>query len=227
MPPPQIKEESRVLGEASKKLKKAASRKSAVVKMSDQDLLDLMGENDSSSANLNSAMNGSQNNASLLADILGGSVSPQPQVASPTPLPQQSNLNSIMDLFGPSSPSGPSHRSATSADPLTSMFSPSPPAASVPAGTPTYPCYSKNDLTVTLQLQRNAEGTVLVLARFTNTSLSTPKTSVGLQAAVPKTQKLQLNAISNADLGPSAEATQTMRVSGSKGVSHFFCVILP
>jgi AP-1 complex subunit gamma-1 len=222
MPPPQIKEESRVLGEATKKPKKAGNRKSAIVKTSDQDLLDLMGDNDST-ANLSTAINGSQNNADLLADILGGSVSPQPQVASSSQPSQQSNINSIMDLFSPSGPSGPPQPSATSANPFPSMSSPPPPTASAPSGTPAYPCYSKNDLTVTLQLQRNTEGTVLVLARFTNTS-SSPKTGVGLQAAVPKTQKLQLNAISNPDLGPGADATQTMRVSGTKGVSHFPCL---
>ena len=63
-----------------------------------------------------------------------------------------------------------------------------------------------------------------MLARFTNTSLSSPKSNVGLQAAVPKTQKLQLNAISSADLGPGAEATQSMRVSGSKGVRMLLCL---
>lgn len=231
MPPPQIKEESRVLGEATKKPKKAAAnRKSGIVKQSEQDLLfDLMGDNDTPTT----TMNGSQNNADLLADILGDGLSvssPPSHAASPTP--QQSNMASIMDLFGPS-PSAPATSQAAptaSTSNSTDLFSmPSQPPQQQPAtsGPSAHPCYSKNDLTVTLQLQRNAEGTVLVLARFNNTSFSSQMSNVGLQAAVPKTQKLQLNAISSADLGPGAEATQSMRVSGSKGVSSFFLSILP
>jgi AP-1 complex subunit gamma-1 len=97
------------------------------------------------------------------------------------------------------------------------MSSPPPqPAAPV---IPTHPCYDKNDLNITLQLQRNAEGTVQVMARFRNNSMHQSISSVALQAAVPKTQKLQLNAMSNPDLAPGSEATQSMRITGSKGVS--------
>jgi AP-1 complex subunit gamma-1 len=222
MPPPQIKEESRVLGEAAKKPKKATNRKSGIVKQTEQDLLmDLMGDSNAPAGDLSATANGSQNNADLLADILGGSSvsSPPSHVASPAS--QISNVNNILDLFDSSSsgqmPSRPPGTTSTSSDLFSSMSSPPPPTVT-PTGGPTHPCYSKNELTVTLQLQRNAEGTVLVLARFTNTSLSSPKSNVGLQAAVPKTQKLQLNAISSVELGPGAEATQSMRVSGSKGV---------
>jgi AP-1 complex subunit gamma-1 len=216
MPPPQIKEESRVFGEAAKKPKKAANRKSATVKQSEQDLLfDLMGDSDMPAADLSATLNGSQNNSDLLADILGGGHSS----VSSTPVPQQSNMNSIMDLFGSSGSSQPATvPQSTSADLFSTMSSP-PPTQATPVAAPGHPCYKKNDLNVTLQLQRNSEGIILITARFSNTSLSQPKMNVGLQAAVPKTQKLQLNAISNADLGPGAEATQTMRVSGSKGVS--------
>lgn len=217
MPPPQIKEESRVFGEAAKKPKKSANRKPAAVKASEQDLLfDLMGDSDMPAS---ATLNGSQNNADLLADILGGGPSmSSPQSSSPTP--QESNMSSIMDLFGNSGPSQAPVIASTapaSSDLFSSMSSPPPPSA--PAGVSSHPCYDKNDLNVTLQLQRNSEGIVQVLARFTNNSLSESKSNVGLQAAVPKTQKLQLNAISSADLGPGADATQTMRVSGSKGVS--------
>lgn len=228
MPPPQIKEESRVLGEAAKKPKKATNRKSGIVKQTEQDLLmDLMGDSNAPAGGLSATANGSQNNADLLADILGGSSvsSPPSHVASPAS--QKSNVSNILDLFDSSSsgpiPSRPPATTSTSSDLFSSMTSP-PPPTTTPSGGPAHPCYSKNDLTVTLQLQRNAEGTVLVLARFNNTSLSSPKSNVGLQAAVPKTQKLQLNAISSADLGPGAEATQSMRISGSKGVRILLCL---
>ncbi|KAI9742840.1 MAG: clathrin associated protein complex large subunit [Claussenomyces sp. TS43310] len=212
MPPPQIKEESRVLGEAAKKPKKATNRKAPAAKSAEQDLLfDLMGD---SPADTIASPNGAQNNSDLLADILGGGPS-DPSKAAPT---SQNNMSSIMDLFGSPNPVQPAASNTPTSNDLFSM--PSPPRQPPPptqTGPAAHPCYNKNDLAVTLQLQRNPEGVVLVTARFINTSLSSPKSGVGLQAAVPKTQKLQLNAISSSELGPGAEAMQTMRVAGSKG----------
>jgi AP-1 complex subunit gamma-1 len=222
MPPPQIKEESRVLGEAAKKPKKvaAANRKSVLVKKktTEEDLLfDLMGdENAQPTVDLSATISG-QTNTDLLADILGGTNISSPAPPSSRP---QSNVNDIMNLFGPSGGQPPAPAPAPTADlfstPSATPVAPTPP----PAGA--LPCYNKNDLNVTLQVQRNAEGVVLVTARFSNTSLSEGKSNVGLQAAVPKTQKLQLNAISQSELGPGQEGLQSMRVSGSKGVSYQF-----
>jgi len=213
MPPPQIKEESRVLGEAAKKSSKASNRKSKSIKPAEQDLLfDLMGAGSMPAADLGT--NGSQNNTDLLADILGGSSSPPPTTSTP----QKSNMSSIMDLFDASGPSQPAARGpAPSNDLFSGMSSPPPQPAAL--AIPVHPCYDKNDLNITLQLQRNAEGTVQVMARFRNTSMHQSISSVALQAAVPKTQKLQLNAMSNPELTPGSEATQSMRITGSKGVS--------
>lgn len=215
MPPPQIKESSRVLGEATKKPGKATNRKSKAVKPAEQDLLfDLMG--DGPSPPTGGDENGSANNADLLADILGGG---GPTSPSTSPPPQhQNNMSSIMDLFDSSSaPSQPQQqpRPTQNTNDLFSGMSSQPPAAPT---IPTHPCYNKNDLNITLQVQRNAEGSVQVLARFRNSSLHQSLSAVNLQAAVPKTQKLQLNAMSNPELGPSTEATQAMRITGTKGV---------
>ena len=207
MPPPQIKEESRVLGEAAKKPQKAKAKSA---KPAEQDLLfDLMG--DGGSGPDISGLNGSQGNTDLLADILGDS-------ASPPPAPQQSNVSSIMDLFGNTGAPPPQPAAAPSTDLFSGM--PSPPPQLAPSAIPTHTCYNKNDLMIGLQLRRDAEGTIQVLARFKNNSLHQSFSSVALQAAVPKTQKLQLNAITNPELGPGSEATQSMRVTGSKGVSE-------
>ncbi|KAK4453147.1 adaptin N terminal region-domain-containing protein [Podospora aff. communis PSN243] len=218
MPPPQIKEESRVLGEAAKKTTaKAANRKSKPPKApKEEDLLfDLMGDSGPPTA---APANGTQNNADLLADILGGSSAPP--AASSTP--GQSNVASIMDLFsqGPGAGAAPVPAAAAappSADLLSTTATP-PPQAPTPTSAPAgYPCYDCNGLNVTIQTQRNAEGMIQAVARFRNTGAGSGLSNVGLQAAVPKSQKLQLLSISSTDLAPGAEATQTMRVAGCKG----------
>ncbi|CAM1510264.1 Fc.00g005990.m01.CDS01 [Cosmosporella sp. VM-42] len=205
MPVPQIKEESRVLGAAPTK-RKNANRKSRVIKPTEQDLLDIM---DAPAA---TPSNGpSTTNADLLADILGGSTSPAPTSTSPPP---QSNVSSIMDLFG----SGPSPGTSSPAPPSSNLSLMSPVSSSTPQlqATAGIPCYNANGLNLTFQIQRNAEGIIQAVARFQNTSGAT-LSNVGLQAAVPKSQKLQLLSISSSDLAPGAEATQMMRVSGCKG----------
>ncbi|KAK8047205.1 hypothetical protein PG996_015269 [Apiospora saccharicola] len=212
MPPPQIREASRVLGEASTKTKKAANRRSKLVAKptTDQDLLDLMG--DTTSAPLASPTTG-PSNTDLLADILGGASSP-PNPGSPAP---QSNVSSIMDLFsqGPSgspAPTQPAASASSDLDILDGMGTPPPQQQ----GPPAHPCYDANGVNVTLALQRNAEGAIQVTGRFRNSS-GGPISGVGLQAAVPKSQKLQLLNISNTDIPSGGEATQLMRIVGAKG----------
>ncbi|KAK2072295.1 hypothetical protein P8C59_006657 [Phyllachora maydis] len=214
MPPPQIKETSRVLGEASKgKANKAANRRSRVMKPKEEDLLfDLMGD---SSAAASAPVNGSQNNVDLLADILGGTASPSPGPGAAPPA-GQSNVSSIMDLFsqGPSSAAPALGGVAASNMDLFGQQTAALPQAQGPTA---HPCYNSNGLDVAIQTQRNAEGTVQAVARFRNTSADVSLSNVGLQAAVPKSQKLQLLNISSAEIGPGQEATQTMRVTGAKG----------
>lgn len=220
MPPPQIKEESRVLGRAPSKKAKSANRKSKIIKPTEQDLLDIM----DTPATVSAPTDGSQaTNSDLLADILGGGLSSAPTSASPGP--QQSNISSIMDLFGPGAATQSSPASAPPSaglDIMSPVASPPPQQQQPPppaAQGQTIPCYNANDLNVTFTVQRNAEGLIQAVARFQNMSASTHLSGVGLQAAVPKSQKLQLLPISNPELGPGAETTQMMRVAGCKGVS--------
>ncbi len=227
MPAPQIKEESRVLGEAAKKSTKASNRKSKAIKPKEEDLLfDLMG--DSSAAAPSSPVNGNQNNTDLLADILGGTSSP-PTTTSPPP--GSSNVASIMDLFSqgpistPSPAQGAPHAPPPSADLFSTATSPPPQPASAPAAAAYHACYDNNGLNVTIQTQRNAEGTIQATARFRNSAA--PLAAVGLQAAVPKSQKLQLLSISSTELAVGQEAMQMMRVAGCKGVSSFFFSSFP
>ena len=227
MPPPEIREESRVLGEATKKRQSRIIKKKPAQAATEDLLLDLMGDA-GPSAGANGGLNGTQQSQDLLADILGGggaSTSPPPQTSSPTP---QSNVANIMDLFnsGPSSVPAPAQSrpsQAASMDLLGGLGgAASPPPTSPPAasGPPALPVYNKNDLQITFQLRRDANA-VQLLARFRNHGSFGSISSVNLQAAVPKSQKLQLQPISTSDLDGGQEATQQMRVTAVNGVSNF------
>ena len=220
MPPPEIREEQRVLGEATPKQKKAAVKARRPAKQTEQDmLLDLMGGSDLPAADMSATLNGTQNNADLLADILGGG----PSIPSAPTQPTSSNNNGIMDLFssqpptnGLSSPPAQQPSSASASNDLFSSMSTPPPQTSTSA--PVHTAYQKNDLLLTLQVQRNG-GVAQVLARFHNTSDFSRLNGIGLQAAVPKSQKLQLNAVSKAEMEGGEEVTQGMKISAVTGVS--------
>ncbi|KAK7184951.1 ap-1 complex subunit gamma-1 [Paraphaeosphaeria sporulosa] len=223
MPPPEIREEQRVLGEATKKRQSKVLKKKPAQAATEDLLLDLMGDS-GVSGDVNG--NGSQaQSADLLADILGGggpsTSSPGPQTTSPPP----SNVANIMDLFnsGPSSSPAPAQSrpppASSSLDILGGMSSP-PPQSSTPAaaGPPAHTAYNKNDLHVTFQLKRDATA-VQLLARFRNVGTFSHLSGVSLQAAVPKSQKLQLQPISSGELDAGQEATQQMRVTAVNGTA--------
>ncbi|KAK2765532.1 clathrin associated protein complex large subunit [Arachnomyces sp. PD_36] len=214
MPPPEIREEQRVLGEATNKRqsKMLKNKTKKQTKQTDQDmLLDLMGGSDVPSADANTSANGTQNTADLLADILGGDSSR----SSPAPAPQQqqpraSGVNDIMDLFGSNGTPPPQQQQPQSQPPA--------PMSAGAGGPPAHTAFDKNGLLLTLQVQRNSSGgAAQILARFRNTSNLDQFSSVGLQAAVPKSQKLQLNAINKSDLDSGEDATQTMKVVAVSG----------
>ena len=253
MPPPEIREEQRVLGEAAPKQKKAAAAVNAKArirppKVTEQDmLLDLMGgDPPTSPGNTGTAVNGGgQSGADLLADILGGSNGP----AQPSQAPTQSSSADMMDLFSSqstqqprstngliSTPSAPPtsrpQPSSTASNDLFSSMSPS----STPAASNTQPTghtvLSRSPVLLTFSVNRPASSpnTAQITARFRNTSSNSLSPSsiggLGLQAAVPKSQKLQLNAISKSALSGQVEgeeAVQMMRVtpSAAGGVCSF------
>jgi len=228
MPAPEIQEEQRVLGEATGAAKKRQSKlvKKKPAQAATEDLLlDLMGDS-GMPGDSNGTTNGSQaQSADLLADILGGS----PSASSPPPSttsPPQSQVSNIMDLFnsGPASSAAPAQSrsgpASSALDILGGMSSPPPQVSTPPvaSGPPAHPAYNKNDLQITFQLRRDANA-VQLLARFRNTGDFTQLSGVSLQAAVPKSQKLQLQPISSSELDGGQEATQQMRVTSVNGVS--------
>jgi AP-1 complex subunit gamma-1 len=231
MPAPQIKEEQRVLGEKTTPMKdkrqsrllKDKNNKKVAKKTESDMLLDLMGGPDVPAADSSAGLNGQQKTADLLADILGGgsSVSNPPAQAS-SPGPAQSGRDAIMDLFNNGAPQT-AHKPApsfASTDLFSNIGSPSPPTA-LSSGPPALPAYSKNNLTVTIQISKSGQG-ASILARFRNTSNFNRLTGVGLQAAVPKNQKLTLQAINRSTLEGGEEATQAMKVVGATGVCESF-----
>jgi AP-1 complex subunit gamma-1 len=225
MPAPEILEESRVLGEKTTKRHSKVPKKKLAPAATEDLLLDLMGD---PGADSGTPTNGSQTNgADLLADIMGGggpsAASPPPQANAPPP----SNVNSIMDLFnsGPSAspaPPQPQQPAAPASMDLFGGMASAPPQTSTPSvasGPPAHPAYNKNDLQITFQLKRDANA-IQILARFRNTGNFSHLSGVSLQAAVPKSQKLQLQPISQAELDGGQESTQQMRVTAINGVSY-------
>lgn len=207
MPPPEIKEEQRVLGQAStpakkqnKILKDKSSKRISKVNETDM-LLDLMSGSDQPTGDTSATLNGQQNTADLLADILGSSDSvARPVSQSKSPVSRQTNADSIMDLFGNSTPKSPSPG---------------------PSSSQSHPVYNKDGLMISMHVSKTTAG-VHAVARFRNTSNFGRLTGVGLQAAVPKSQKLTLQAISRSNLESGEEATQTMRIVAATGVSSVY-----
>lgn len=224
MPAPEIREEQRVLGEATKKRSSKVLKKKPAQAATEDLLLDLMGDAGPSTGT--NGMNGAQQSQDLLADIMGGgssTSSPPPHTSTPGP---QSNVANIMDLFnsGPSSsPAQSRPAQGGSMDLLGGMPSSSQSSApSAASGPIPHPVYNKNDLQIAFQMKRDANA-VQLLARFRNTGNLSQLSSVNLQAAVPKSQKLQLQPISATDLDAGQEATQQMRVTSVNGVSQTPC----
>ncbi|OQD75222.1 hypothetical protein PENDEC_c008G01417 [Penicillium decumbens] len=219
MPAPEIREEQRVLGAPTKKRqsKVLRAKSTKASKPAEHDLLlDLMGGDD---APVTSPTSTAPNTADLLADILGGDSG----LSSPAPAAAQQSMNtsSIMDMFGSqgASPSPQPQPASAGLDLLgggAAAPSPSLSPAPVSASTPASVVYNKDGLVLFLQVQRSGNN-AQVLARFRNESNFDRFTNVGLQAAVPKSQKLQLSAISKADLGTDDEGTQSMRVTAVNG----------
>lgn len=218
MPPPEIREEQRVLGQATNKRQSRVlkDKSKKPVKPTEQDmLLDLMGGSDVPAIDTaNKTISGS-NTADLLADILGGG--PSTSQSPPPASTQPSNVNSIMDLFGSNGNAPTTQPPQPSASPAVFAATKTQPSQTPPpvTGAPVHTAFNKNDLTLTLQVQRSGTTNAQVLAKFRNTSNFENFSGVGLQAAVPKSQKLQLTAINKSDLDGGEEGSQVMKIAAA------------
>ncbi|TEB36632.1 Adaptor protein complex AP-1 gamma subunit [Coprinellus micaceus] len=197
---------------------------------------DLLGEDVPSTpavANSSQSAPSAASNQDLLAEIFGSS---GPSTSSPPPAqPQKSSVDDILGLFGSSSSSsGPA--AAIPQTPSVPPSYPATPATAIPASfqaaaaipftpaTPSaprltaYSAYEKNGLKITLTPQTSAAkpGIVMILARFHATAQS-PVTGITFQAAVPKSQQLQMLPMSNPNVEPGVTETQQMRVVAPVG----------
>ncbi|TFK29734.1 Adaptor protein complex AP-1 gamma subunit [Coprinopsis marcescibilis] len=168
-----------------------------------------------------------QSSQDLLAEIFGSSTSTGPSASTSPPPPQKKAMDDIMGLFGAPTPSAvpvtPSVPISVPATPATGGLSAfSLPQAQIPA-TPSAPkltsyiAYDKNGLKITLtpQTSPTKPGIVMILARFQTTG--SVATGISFQAAVPKSQQLQMLPMSNSTVNPGATETQQMRVAAPVG----------
>ncbi|KAI5895020.1 Adaptor protein complex AP-1 gamma subunit [Schizophyllum commune H4-8] len=224
MPPPELK--ATVMGVVSEN-KPVGSTKNQEV--------DLLGDEITSP----SAPGGAAppNTQDLLADIFGSSASPTASSPAPGGAPAakpRSTVDDILGLFGTTAPAAATPPPASQSPALASsgsgdLFSlaaqssspaPPPPQAAAPPKPQltSYTAYERNELKITLtpQTNPNKPGIVLVLARF-QVSGNTPATGLNFQAAVPKSQQLQMQPMSNSDVAPGATETQQMRIVAPQG----------
>ncbi|KAJ4473863.1 adaptin N terminal region-domain-containing protein [Lentinula aciculospora] len=175
----------------------------------------------------------------------GSTSAPSAGAANPTVKSQQSTIDDILGLFGNTPSTTPATTAVSplgfttttfsplsmASNPLAALSTPLPqspapapvstapvPAAPMASRLTSYTAYEKNSLKITLTPQTSPAkpGVVMILARF-QVSGGTPATGLTFQAAVPKSQQLQMLPMSNPDVGPGSIETQQMRVIAPVG----------
>lgn len=226
MPPPEVKEENRVLGPAATRQPKQRKKRTEA-----ENLLDLLGGDDSGNQSSGPIpAKTTTSSADLLSDLFSSDASAPP---APAAGPKQSSASAdIMDLFGP----GPA-ASNTSTAPAAIAAKPAAPARTATADlfsmddSPTTPvpvaasatfpdvtAMSKHSLTLTFGSAKDPTGNgVRLTARFHNAG--EPLTDLNMQAAVPKSMKLQMQPLSQTSLQEGQSATQLLKIVCERGVS--------
>lgn len=197
MPPPEIREENRVLGEA---VVKKVVRKGKPSAPASKDILNLLGDEPVATPTSATAVS----NTDILLDLFGGGPS--------APAAPSSGSADILAGLG-STPSAPAPPSSN--DILSLFGNPSAPApVAAPSGPPAdaITVYDKNGLAIYFQIQR-APDVATIISHFRNNSLAGNIDALHLEFAVLKSQKLEFAApLSAASLGVGQEATQVMRI---------------
>lgn len=204
MPIPEIKEENRVLGPASAKPQKLRKKKSEA-----ENLLDLLGD-DTAAPSTNTASQ-PPGSLDLLQDLFA------PAASNP---PISNSANDILDLFGTSAAVPAKAFAAGTADQDLLGSADTIQTSSVPAARqlPTINAFDRADLLITMQPSRDSAGLIRIAAKFRNSGSRI--SDLNLQAAVPKSMKLQMQALSATEIATDGTATQAMRVTAGPGVRY-------
>lgn len=190
----------------------------------------------------NSTPSSSKQNVDLLADIFGNSGSPtteapqSPSLASPAISTTNNGGNSLLDLLGDMGSSSPSTNTGlNNMNDLTSnlpqmnnnnnnndIFSSGSPMASPQQqqNIPGYEAYSKNGFIIHLVPSRDKNNPAIINIQvlFYNNGLQGTITNIQFQAAVPKSQRLQLASASNTSVAPNTTEKQMMRINNPQQV---------
>ncbi|KAI8071153.1 adaptin N terminal region-domain-containing protein [Gilbertella persicaria] len=154
-------------------------------------------------------------NVDLLADLFGGSPAPTTTAVTTTTMAPTTN-NDLMDLLGGATSktnTEPSPQTATNTglDSLDSLGQVLPSSTNAAD----YEAYTKNGLSVRLAPSRDRTNPNIIniqILFFNNGSQGTIS-NLQFQAAVPKSQRLQLNAASNTVVQPNTTEKQLMRIN--------------
>ncbi|OBZ84889.1 AP-1 complex subunit gamma-1 [Choanephora cucurbitarum] len=212
--------EARTIIQATTKSESARQNSTSVAGPSDQDLLlDLMGVGTSGGgdggggsgleqemvsspvANTPTAAPPSTSNADLLADLFGGSSSsPAPAAAAPM-------SHDLMDLLGGGNIMG---SPASQTAPAAGLDSPV-----VSTQALGYEAFAKDGLRIRLvpSRDRNNPNIINVQILFINDGSRGVISNLQFQAAVPKSQRLQLNTASSSTVAPNTTEKQLMRIN--------------
>ncbi|ORY82156.1 AP-1 complex subunit gamma-1 [Protomyces lactucae-debilis] len=209
MPIPEVKEENRVLGPTAK----SSKRRKKVVEA--ENLLDLLGDN----AQANVPAPQQPANVDLLQDLFNDGTPSQPTMATPQPNSASADMLDLLSEGQESIASKTTVNSLLDGVSLSNMTldQQSTRPTSIGAYAPIV-ALSKHDLELTFEPSRdkNSSDTVRLLARFSNHGEDI--TQLALQAAVPRSMKLQIQALSSTSLQHGETAIQVLRVTATPGV---------
>ncbi|ORE04666.1 Adaptor protein complex AP-1 gamma subunit [Rhizopus microsporus var. microsporus] len=155
-------------------------------------------------------------NADLLADLFGGSSSVAPTTTITTSATSPSMNNDLMNLLGHSQAQTPKPTQPP-VDPLEALgqsFSITTSSSPANDSVKGYEAYSKNGLTIRLvpSKDRTNPAIINIQALFINNGQATIS-NLQFQAAVPKSQRLQMNAATSNMVQPNGTEKQLMRVN--------------
>lgn len=170
-----------------------------------------------------------KNNADFLADLFGSTGSPTITTPAPSAQPRAPS-SSLLDLLGDTEPAASTHTGGldsmaglsstlnTQDHPNYSSMTTHPQQQS----TPGYEAYNKNGLTIHLVPSRDRKNPAIINIQvlFNNSGSQGTISGLQFQAAVTKTQRLQMAAVSNTTVEPAATEKQMMRVNNPQQVNR-------